>query len=105
MGSTLWDALFVAQSDGWGDHMDWDGGWWLVMAIGMVLFWALVIVGIVWFVRSLSSQGQHPAYREPHRDSHVEDPLAILDRRLAEGSIEVEEYERRKRTLSGSTPG
>jgi len=42
-------ALLLADSD-WG-HMD--GGWWVVMAIGMILFWGLVIVGLVWLVREL----------------------------------------------------
>jgi uncharacterized membrane protein len=30
------------------------------------------------------------------------DPLAILDRRLAEGQISVEEYEQRRKTLTAS---
>lgn len=30
------------------------------------------------------------------------DPLAILDRRLAEGQISVEEYELRRKTLASS---
>ena len=55
MGARIFDALVFAQSDGWNDHMDWDGGWWILMAIGMVLFWGLVIFGVVWLVRSLGS--------------------------------------------------
>jgi putative membrane protein len=98
VGSRLFDALVLAQADGWDDHMDWDGGWWIVMAIGMVLFWALVIVGVVWLVRNLSHHEGASGYRR----TPAEDPLGILDRRLAEGSIEVEEYERRKRTLTGA---
>ena len=98
MGSRLVDVLLLAQADGWNDHMDWDGGWWIVMAIGMVLFWALVIVGIVWLVRSLSHHDGPSGYLRPPGD----DPLAILDRRLADGSIELEEYERRKRALTGA---
>lgn len=98
MGSRVVDGLVLAQADGWGDHMDWDGGWWIVMAIGMVAFWALVVVAIVWLVRSLTHRDGSSRYRRPPD----EDPLAILDRRLAEGSIEVEEYERRKRTLTGA---
>ena len=99
MGGRIIDAFVIAQTDGWDDHMDWDGGW-ILMAIGMVLFWGLVIFGVVWLVRSLGSHDrpQGHAYRPA---PGAEDPLAILDRRLAEGSIEVEEYERRKRTLTG----
>jgi putative membrane protein len=35
--------MFYMHSFGW--------GWWLVMSIGMVAFWALVIYGIVWLIR------------------------------------------------------
>jgi putative membrane protein len=97
MGSQVWHTL--AQAGDWGDHMDWDGGGWIVMGIGMVLFWALVIVGVVWLVRSLTHDHRQPAHSHP-RD---EEPIAVLDRRLAEGSIDVDDYERRKRTLRGDT--
>ena len=68
-------------------------GWMIVMMLGMVLFWGLVIIGVVWLLRETSSRSHH---------GPKVDPLAILDRRLAEGQISVEEYERRKRTLSAS---
>jgi putative membrane protein len=67
------------------------GGWWVVMAIGMVAFWAVVIALVVWLVRGgLSTLGA---------DRRERGALEILDRRLAEGSIEVEEYERRGAAL------
>jgi len=66
-------------------------GWMIVMMLGMVLFWGLVIVGIAWLLRETLGRGHHGP------DS---DPLAILDRRLAEGQISVEEYEQRKKTLT-----
>lgn len=68
-------------------------GWMIVMMLGMVLFWGLVIVGAVWLLREAIVRG----HREPGTD-----PLAILDRRLAEGQISVEEYEQRKSTLGAS---
>jgi putative membrane protein len=71
-------------------------GWMIVMMLGMVLFWGLVIVGVVWLLRE--------AIGHSHRGSDV-DPLAILDRRLAEGQISVEEYEQRKRTLAQRITG
>ena len=84
-------ALLLADSD-WG-HMD--GGWWAVMAIGMVIFWALVIVGLVWLVRELTGRGgSGPKLRQ--------DPLELLDRRLAEGAISPEDYHERREILSGS---
>lgn len=83
----------LADFDG---HMDWDGGWWILMALGMVLFWGLVIAGIVWLVREVGS----------HRDSATHpDPLAVLDHRLADGSITPEEYRERRAILTGKDPG
>lgn len=67
--------------------------WMILMMFGVVLFWGLVVVGIVWLLREWigRSHGQAAA-----------DPLAILDRRLAEGQISVEEYEQRRETLAAS---
>lgn len=85
----------VFADDGWDHHMDWDGGWWVVMVIGMVLFWALVIVGIVWLVRELSGgRGGRPG-REPSA-------LELLDRRLADGTISPADYHERRAMLEKS---
>jgi putative membrane protein len=77
-------------ADVWGMH---DGdvgvGWMIVMALGMVLFWGLVIVAVVWLLREAIGHGR----------DRTGDPLAILDRRLAAGELSVEEYEQRKKTL------
>lgn len=77
-------------------HMDLDGGWWIVMALGMLVFWGLVIVGALWLVRELggSRQGSRGA----------PDPLATLDHRLAAGEISPEEYRERRAILSGEDP-
>lgn len=88
-------ALVVAQGIDWDGHHDLDGGWWIVMMIGMVLFWALVIVAVVWAVRAWTG-GQGPARREST-------PQEVLERRLAEGEISVEDYDERRRVLSGSS--
>jgi putative membrane protein len=89
-GPTL--SAMVAGAFG---HMD--SGWWVVMMIGMVLFWALVVVAIVWLVRNLAP-GERAARREAP-------PMELLDRRLAEGSISVDEYEERRRILLRSRGG
>lgn len=96
MKAALHNGLVLAQDD-W-DHMDWDNGWWIVMMIGMLLFWALLVVGIVWLVRSRAGGGNGPG--SAPRDEGAA-PLEILERRLAEGSISVEEYEERRRVLTG----
>lgn len=74
-------------------HMD--GGWWVVMALGMVFFWGLVILGAVWLVRELA--GRRGRGREPG-------PLELLDRRLAEGAISPEDYRERRAILAESSP-
>jgi putative membrane protein len=85
-------ALLIA--DTWGMHnSDIGMGWWIVMMLGMVLFWGLVILGVVWLLREFGGarrQSGAPA-----------DPKAILDRRLAEGDITVKEYEQRRKILTG----
>lgn len=88
-------ALLVVADVEWNGHMDWDGGWWIVMALGMVIFWALVIAGIVWLVRESTGR------RGPAGEHHAGDPLALLDRRLADGSITPDEYRERRAILVG----
>jgi putative membrane protein len=65
-------------------------GWMIVMMIGMALFWGLVILGIVWLVRS-ASWGHH---------AHGT-PTEILDRRFASGEMSAEEYRERRDVLQG----
>jgi putative membrane protein len=85
-------ALLIA--DTWGMHdNDIGTGWWMVMMLGMALFWGLVILGVIWLVREVGSTRRH--------GGGPDDPLAILDRRLAEGTITVKEYEQRRKILSG----
>lgn len=81
--------LLLADFNG---HMDWDGGWGAVMMIGMVLFWGLLIAGAIWLVRELSGARQTGG-------ADAKDPLEVLDRRLAEGLISVEEYQQRRALL------
>jgi len=88
-------ALLLAQDDSdWG-HMDWDGGWWILMVLGMVLFWGLVVLGAVWLVREMSA-----GRRGSHR-GEVPDPVATLDHRLASGEISIKEYRDRRAALTG----
>lgn len=84
-------SLLLADSD-W-HHMDLDGGWWVVMVIGMAIFWGMVILGGIWLVRELV-----------HRRGHEPNPLELLDRRLAEGAISPEEYRERRAILTDSRP-
>lgn len=83
--------LLLGDFDG---HMDWNGGWGVVMMIGMILFWAVVIVAIVWLIREFGS---------PRARAHPDDdPLRVLDRKLAEGSISPDDYRERREILDRS---
>ena len=82
--------LTLADFDG---HMDWDGGWGVLMVVGMIVFWALVIGGIIWLVRELARSRDRRAGAE-------DDPLKILDRRLADGSITPDDYRERRAVLT-----
>lgn len=73
-----------------GDHMgDWGDGWWVLMLIMMVVFWAAIIALVIWGVRSIAGS------RDQGRT-----PLDIAKERLAKGEISEEEFERIKRQLS-----
>ncbi len=84
-------AFFVIADNR--DMHDVGAGWWIVMMLGMLIFWGLVIAGVVWLVRELPGR---------RADRESERPLDVLQRRLAEGDISVEEYERRREILDGS---
>ena len=60
--------------------------------IGMVLLWVLLILAIVWALRELRPRdaSSTPASTAP---AAAEDPLTILDRRLASGEIDPETYD------------
>jgi putative membrane protein len=63
------------------------------MMAGMVLFWGVVVAGVVWLVHEAS--GRRPTRCE-------ESPLEILDRRFAEGALSVDEYDQRRGVLVGA---
>ena len=73
-------------------------GPWMWWGAGMMLFWIvfpmLVVVGIVWAVRSFSS-----GTRSGRSDSSR--ALEILDERFARGELDQKEYEERRHLLSG----
>jgi putative membrane protein len=75
----------------WGS---WGNGWWgFVMGLVMLLFVALLVVGIVVLVRSSSGA---PRSTEPSGGR----ALDILDERFARGEIDAKEYEERRRILT-----
>lgn len=82
-------ALVLADVD-W-DHMD--GGWGVLMLLTMLIFVGLVIAVVVWLARG-GAQGP-PSARQLTA-------LEVLERRLAEGSLTVEEYRERREALRES---
>lgn len=55
------------------------GGWW------MIVFWVLVLVGVVWVVRVLIDRPE----QAPHTGKT---PLQILEERYARGEISEQEF-------------
>ena len=89
MTATALMTTVLADSWGW-HHGDVGIGWWIVMMLGMVVFWGAIVALVVWALRN--GVGRH----------RPEDPLEILQRRLADGSITVEEYEQRREKLEAA---
>jgi len=85
------------------------GGFWLAEVLVVVLgvvFWGglivLIVLGIRWLLRHDSPRPRGPdGDRGPAASPSPEDPLEILRRRYAAGEIDDEEYQRRRKTLSG----
>lgn len=91
---------------GWGmtgPWMGWGGfgfGWWgILMVITMLLFWGLIIGGVVLLFIWLLRQGR-PA--EPGIGAGRSRALEILQERYAKGEITREEYEQMRRDIEGT---
>ena len=80
----------------WSDHDM--GGWgYTGMVIGMVLFWALIIVGIIALIRF--NTGTIRTVPQPPLQSDEESPEKVLASRFARGEIEEPEYQQRLAVL------
>jgi putative membrane protein len=75
-------------SSGWG---------YVLMIVSMVLFWGLVIAGIVFVARWAGSDRE-----TPQSPSRAEDPRQVLAERYARGEIDEADYRQRLKVLSGS---
>ena len=67
--------------------------------IGMLLFWLLIIVGVVWLISALASRNASPAATNAPAAPMGESPLDILKRRYAKGEINKEQFEEMKNAL------
>jgi putative membrane protein len=81
---------------------DWDdmGLWgWLMMGVGGLLWIVVVVAVVVLAVRYVGDrQAPPPAAQEPSA-------LELLDRRLARGEIDVDDYERRRDAMRAGGRG
>lgn len=66
-----------------------------LMTISMVLFWALIVFGIVALIRYIGRAGQVTTDRPT--------PRQLLDERFARGEIDDEEYRRRGDVMTAET--
>jgi len=80
--------------DGWRDYgmgpgMMW--GWWGMGWIFMIIFWGLIVVGLILLIRYL--------IRISKEGKAEESALDILKKRYARGEIDKEEFEQKKKDL------
>jgi putative membrane protein len=74
---------------------DWGWGGWVLMIIGMVVFWALLITAVVLVVRYLASaRGTGSGIAASQASAE-----AVLAQRYARGEIDDDEYQRRLTVL------
>lgn len=74
------------------------GGWgYVLMTVGMVLFWGLVIFGVVALIRSLAPGSQRLRGAGPQRPTAEQ----VLRERFARGEIDEQEYRSRLTVLGG----
>ncbi len=92
----VFGAISGWQGGGWGmmgPGMMGGFGWMWLMPIFFIIFWGLVIWGIVALVRGLSgSRGSD--------SSRADSALEVLKKRYARGEITKEEYEEKKKDLA-----
>ena len=86
----------------WSDH-DMSGWGYAGMAIGMVLFWVLIIVGIIALVRYTAGAPQTRTVAQLPHYRDYETPEQVLACRFARGEIDDTEYRNRLEVLH-STP-
>ncbi len=99
--SVIWAAALIPAAAlaqerpydwGWGIHPMMWGAWGFGMMLMMVLFWALLIAGVVFLIRWLLGQS---------KESRTDSALEILRQRYARGEINKDEFESKKRDLGG----
>jgi len=89
----------TGQYGGWGMGPGMMGGWgtgWFG-GILMVVFWVLILVGLIFLIKLLIQSTN----RDKSTGSGGNRALEILKERFAKGEIDKEEFESKKKDLSG----
>ncbi|MFI4971057.1 MAG: SHOCT domain-containing protein [Hyphomicrobiales bacterium] len=83
---------------GWYNH-GMGAGWWALMIFGMVVFWAVVVVGLVMLMRYYRSGpgelGPRRGPGGPDSPTPSSSAVNILMERFAKGELTEEEFARR----------
>ena len=91
--ASLFGGVNTGRGYGWGMMGGW--GFPLMGGIGMLLFWLLIIGGVVWLVQAAARGAGPSGLSAPTSES----PLDILKRRYARGEITKEQYEEMRQHL------
>jgi len=92
----VWGGISGWRGTGWGMMGPWmmgGLGWGWLMPLAMILFWGLIIWGIVALVRGLNNQRYCDS-------SATASALEVLKRRYAQGEISKKEYQEKKKDLA-----
>ena len=81
---------------GWGPSMM--GSWGIGFGILNILFWLLIIIGVIYLIKRLAGGCRHRGHTGHDDDGSA---LRILKERYARGEIKKEEFEEKIKDLSG----
>ncbi len=94
----IWEIIIPSfpplLKGGWGDYSMGPGmmwGWWGMGWVFMIVFWGLVVLGLILLIRWLVGMTKGARAEESALD--------ILKKRYARGEIDQEEFEQKKKDL------
>ena len=92
----LTNDYFCAEGDATCSQATYGSGWgYIGGSMVMIVFWLLVIAGIIFLARYLVRRQENG----DHRHHYEKTALDILQERYAKGEINKEEYENKKKDL------